>query len=413
MQQFTKTTTPLLPTYPINNVALEVNITEDFKQSVDYFCKQVPTLEWSGILFYTIDGDFNKDSKITITPEYIHLMDIGTGGYTEYDWDETALKLTFDKPELLGLKIGHIHSHNSMSTFFSGTDMRELSDNAPNYNQYFSLIVNNRLDMTAKLAVVGEVESTQKFSFNTRLNGLFKSKAREETKQVLFTLDAGFNRQDRDFKHSQDIKERFVTVQKEVDERKKSRNTTVFGYNGNTTIGSTIRSDRDIIRDRDYDDQLSFPFSSRTNGYQREYQDESLMGRYDQATIFYEADAILTSIATLIDPSTAGISHLWEGNEIVRQYKKSLDLTAYKTEDPDVPGVDIVKAIILENLDDAYLNEEFVTTYESVDADYNDGFIKFLTDMINVLKLDLEMGIIPKSVIKRLEEVMYEYGKEK
>lgn len=43
-------------------------------------------------------------------------------------------------------RIGHIHSHNTMGVFFSGTDWGELEDNAPNHNYYLSLIVNNFMD---------------------------------------------------------------------------------------------------------------------------------------------------------------------------------------------------------------------------------------------------------------------------
>lgn len=62
-------------------------------------------------------------------------------------------------------KRGHIHSHNTMSVFFSGTDNSELVDNAPNYNYYVSLIVNNRNDMMARVAFVTKVKSLDKKTF--------------------------------------------------------------------------------------------------------------------------------------------------------------------------------------------------------------------------------------------------------
>jgi hypothetical protein len=45
-----------------------------------------------------------------------------------------------------------------MRTFFSGTDLGELSDNAEAHNFYLSFIVNNRFDTEAKVAVLGKVE---------------------------------------------------------------------------------------------------------------------------------------------------------------------------------------------------------------------------------------------------------------
>lgn len=53
-----------------------------------------------------------------------------------------------------------IHSHHNMTCFFSGTDMSELHDNAPNHNYYLSLIVNYKEDTgnnwCAKVAYVTE-----------------------------------------------------------------------------------------------------------------------------------------------------------------------------------------------------------------------------------------------------------------
>ena len=55
-------------------------------------------------------------------------------------------------PEVLEWQQGLIHSHNHMGVFFSGTDMDELISSAKNYNQYFSLICNNRMEYCAKIA---------------------------------------------------------------------------------------------------------------------------------------------------------------------------------------------------------------------------------------------------------------------
>lgn len=391
MYQFTKQSKPLIPTFPINNVSLEVNITEDFRGLVDYLCKQVPHKEWSGILFYTIDGDFEKDTSITIIPEYVHLMDIGTAGYTEYDWDATALKLTFDKPELMGLKLGHIHSHNNMTTFFSGTDLAELSDNAPHYNQYFSLIVNNKLEMTAKLAVMGKIESTQEFSFNTRLKGLFKTAPKQELKDALFTLDAKFKEQEITFKHDSHIKKRFAEVQ---EENKKRTTTTMTSQTGRLVSPYT---DNGVYEE--YDPQLSFPYSARKDA---QHTTNNSLDKYNNATLFYEADSILISIITLLDPSLRGISHMWGDDEAVAAYKAVIDISSYNGQ----PHYTLTQTIS-ECLDEDNLKVEFTSTYEDVDEDYSSSFRKFLIDMINILKVDSNpSNVIIKAAIRRLEEII-------
>lgn len=58
-----------------------------------------------------------------------------------------------------------IHSHNTFGVFFSGTDMEELEDNAPCYNFYLSLIVNNALDFEAKIAFIGEGSVNQEIQY--------------------------------------------------------------------------------------------------------------------------------------------------------------------------------------------------------------------------------------------------------
>jgi hypothetical protein len=47
-----------------------------------------------------------------------------------------------------------------MKAFFSGTDNDELKINAPNYNYYLSLIVNNNMEMVAKVAMFGKADQS-------------------------------------------------------------------------------------------------------------------------------------------------------------------------------------------------------------------------------------------------------------
>lgn len=87
-------------------------------------------------------------------------MDIGNSTYTEYDTaDPKFISHLMANKELLMMKRGHIHSHNSMSVFFSGTDDSELVENAPHHNIYVSLIVNNDNDMCAKVAFAAKCAS--------------------------------------------------------------------------------------------------------------------------------------------------------------------------------------------------------------------------------------------------------------
>jgi hypothetical protein len=111
----------------------------------------VPKVEWSAVLFYTTEGVFGTKEFKCIGQE-LFLMDIGTAGYTEYEYGPDLIKHMMENKYLLPMSKGHIHSHNSMGVFFSGTDTEELHGNSEFHNLYLSLIVNNNNDMVAKIA---------------------------------------------------------------------------------------------------------------------------------------------------------------------------------------------------------------------------------------------------------------------
>lgn len=101
-----------------------------------------------------------------LTVEDILPMNKGTQAYTEYSLDERVIDYMMDNETMeKGWKIGHIHSHNTMAVFFSGTDWSELEDNAPHHNFYLSLIVNNFMDFCAKVCFISEAKDTKDFDF--------------------------------------------------------------------------------------------------------------------------------------------------------------------------------------------------------------------------------------------------------
>jgi hypothetical protein len=112
------------------------------------------------VLFYTTEGNFGEDN-FKIICEELFPLDIGSSSYTEYETDDPDfIKFMMSNPAILEMKKGHCHSHNTMTTFFSGTDTGELVENAPNHNIYVSLIVNNRNDNCAMVAFVASEVTT-------------------------------------------------------------------------------------------------------------------------------------------------------------------------------------------------------------------------------------------------------------
>ena len=141
-----------------------VVITAPFMDQMKYLCSEISVVEWSGYVFFSTKGSPKNLKKFQIIPYYIHPMDKGTGGSTEFDDDGSLLELYKQMPELdpfndTKYKYGKIHSHNNMDTYHSAVDIQDLQDQSGHYEYYFSLIVNNRMDLEAKAAFVAEIPS--------------------------------------------------------------------------------------------------------------------------------------------------------------------------------------------------------------------------------------------------------------
>lgn len=155
---------------------------------VKFLCQKIWEVEWSGILFYDIEGEFgSKDFKITL--QHIFPMNKGTQTYTEFETDGDYIEFLMDNPQFLQSQRALIHSHNNMSVFFSDTDMSEIKDNSEFYNYYLSLIVNNKEDMCAKIAFRGKNKEEIKRNISFKgTNGVLQTKtiSTEVEKDVIF-----------------------------------------------------------------------------------------------------------------------------------------------------------------------------------------------------------------------------------
>ena len=140
---------------------IPVTIPRKVSEQIDYLCRVISTVEWSGVLFYTTKGKIeNNTLKITVTD--ILPMDKGTTGFTSFAMDNRVIDYLIDNNAVeKNLKMGLIHSHHNMATFFSGEDLDELKDGARTNNIYLSLIVNNRGDRSCKIAY--EIAFEKKF----------------------------------------------------------------------------------------------------------------------------------------------------------------------------------------------------------------------------------------------------------
>lgn len=165
-------------------------ISKQLQSQILYAHSVVGNVEWSGFVFFKETKGSIKDlENFEMTALYLHILDVGTSGYTEFTLDGRIVEAFQEFPDAKQCKTGMAHTHHTMDTFFSGTDMRELHDNAEYYPYYLSLIVNHYGKYCAKLAVVAKEEgSPRKLKTNKFLNLDWVLGSKKE-QAVLITMD--------------------------------------------------------------------------------------------------------------------------------------------------------------------------------------------------------------------------------
>lgn len=78
------------------------------EEKIRYLCRKFPTLEWSGILFTTHEGNF-EDGSLKITCQDIYPMDLGSSTYTEFKTDETVAGYIAENIDLFTCDMNLIH----------------------------------------------------------------------------------------------------------------------------------------------------------------------------------------------------------------------------------------------------------------------------------------------------------------
>lgn len=98
-----------------------------------------------------VDGDISDDTlKLHVID--LLLKDVGTAGYTEYDWGTTLAEYFEENEDKWPVMFFSIHSHHNMGVTPSGVDDKHLYDNISNFPFHLSVIVNNKLEFNARIA---------------------------------------------------------------------------------------------------------------------------------------------------------------------------------------------------------------------------------------------------------------------
>ena len=243
-----------------------------------YLCHEINNVEWSGLLFYQPIGDIKDLSTFKIIAKDVYLMDIGTSAYTEYSFNESIMNFYDKFPEAMNYKIAHIHSHNSMNSFFSSTDNDELKDNAKNYNYYLSLIVNNKMDMVAKLAMAGK--STQILTLKDNNGLLFNLNTKE--KSIIGTINVNVFPFDENIteieKRVKELKDKEKEKEKDKEEERRK---SFLDYTRSTVIGTDVYNRYDSI---------GYNYNTRNNPYN--YQQNLFDNTNNQTRIVSTNDTV-------------------------------------------------------------------------------------------------------------------------
>lgn len=120
------------------------------EEKIRYLLRKFPHTEWSGVLFYTHQGSF-ENNDLVITCEDIYPMDLGNATYTEFSMSEDVAAYMAENIELFDCDTALCHSHHTMSSQFSGTDMQTLQAEGNDTNCFVSLIVNTAGSYSAKI----------------------------------------------------------------------------------------------------------------------------------------------------------------------------------------------------------------------------------------------------------------------
>lgn len=245
----------------------KIVIPVEVEKKIRFLCKNIWDVEWSGVLFYKVEGAF-EDKSLTIRCVDLFQMDIGTSTYTEFNVSPDMATYMVDHPELLeeGIYQGLIHSHNNMATFFSGTDTATLSAEGNDMAHFVSLIVNNAGKYTAGVTRKYKCIQTvsEKYTYPT-WNGEVREGVEtfdiEEEKLEWFNLDIVF--EDATDNFETEMMERL----KEIKESKKKVVTPVYkDYPQYGNYGKNIAPTKEVVS--------TFPMDKE------KYYEEEGRGRY-------------------------------------------------------------------------------------------------------------------------------------
>lgn len=157
--------TPCLPGF---SKSVKVIISQEVMDVCDWLHAKVGAIEWSGVIFYIVEGDIDNMETMKIIVKHFYPLDVGTASGTGFNFDDKFTKAYSVFPNALQMNMGLMHTHHSMGLFFSQTDENELQKNSESFNFYLSVITNFTRKFIGKLGIVIRPESPNWTAVNTK-----------------------------------------------------------------------------------------------------------------------------------------------------------------------------------------------------------------------------------------------------
>lgn len=99
-----KTTLPIIKQ---PDITYDIVIPREVEKKIRLLCREIHNIEWSGVLFYKVEGSFEEENLKIICVD-LYQMDIGNSAYTEYTMSPDVATYMLEQG-LLDCYQGHIH----------------------------------------------------------------------------------------------------------------------------------------------------------------------------------------------------------------------------------------------------------------------------------------------------------------
>ena len=142
-----------------NNI--KIFVPKYFSDKVKYICGKIPSVEWCGIVFYTVEGSIKDITTCKYILEDILPMSKDSGGATSYTSDSRVVDYLMKDDKRLDWKQGDIHSHHNLGSFFSSTDYNDLRKQTDTSNVILSITVDNKNLYVGKVATKAKADTTE------------------------------------------------------------------------------------------------------------------------------------------------------------------------------------------------------------------------------------------------------------